>query len=234
MEKPKLNCFLQSRAEVDACTQFLKDNNLVPHPLECKNFDMRMISPYLKDGDILDMGCIGSGILNNVAACNLTGLRYGLDLLFKPEDIDDSSGSWNNPNNPKVPGCMFFQGDLMETNFAREMFDQITCMSVIEHSVDFNKFAKECNRLLKMGGELFVTTDFWEPKPPTERVELYDLHWSILDKEDILALVAACKENGLEITSDIDWTTNEAVINGQFCSPSSVAYTFGVFHFIKK
>lgn len=234
MEKLPLNRFLQSRAEVDACTQWLKDNNAVPHPLECKNFDMRNIVPYIEPHyDILDMGCIGSGVLDNAAKLNTTGLRHGIDLLFKPEDIDDGPVSWNNANTPKVPGCKFFQGDLMHTGLSSESYDMISCMSVIEHSVDFNAFAQECSRLLKKGGKLYITTDYWPDIVSTANTILYDLNWSIQSQKDIENLIRICASNGLIISSDVDWTTNEAVINPSFCSPTNVSYTFGIFEFIK-
>lgn len=234
MEKLPLNRFLQSRAEVDNCSTFIKNNNLVPHAISCKDFDIACISPYLTDGNILDMGCIGSHILDNAARLNTQGLRYGIDLLFKPEDIDDSPGSWNNVDNPKVPGSKFFQGDLMHTPFDKEAFDIITCLSVIEHSVDYNALAQECSRLLKTGGRLYLTFDYWPDKVATSKTILYDLNWDILDERAVNLLLEVCAYNGLHISSPMDFTVNEAVINPSFCSPTNVSYTFGIIEFIKK
>lgn len=233
MDMPKLNCFLQTRAEIDNCTQFLKVNNLVEHALGCKNWDLAKIVPYLGNGNILDMGCIGSHILDNVARLNLTGLRYGVDLMFKPEDIDDSAGSWNNASTPKVPGCKFFQSDLMKTPFDNDTFQCITCLSVIEHGVDFDLLASECSRLLSHGGKLFITYDYWDPKVDTKEMKLYDLRWNILDKNAVLSLVNACSKNGLHLSEPIDWATQDQVINPNYNSPSNVSYTFGILLFTK-
>lgn len=113
-------------------------------------------------------------------------------------------------------------------------FDYVVSLSVIEHEVNFSRFAKEVSRLLKSGGHLFVSFDFWEPKPLYEKRKLYKLDWNILDKQDVLNLIDVLKENGLEITSEIDWTLQDAVINDTYCSPvQGVSYTFGIFHFIK-
>lgn len=234
MEKKPLNRFLKNKEEINQCTNFIRQNNLVEHAIDCKNWDIAMIVPYLSDGNILDMGCIGSHILHNASKLNLLGLKFGIDLLFKPEDIDNSEYSWNNPDNPKVPGCGFYQGDLMNTGFMSELFNYITCLSVIEHSVDFKLLAKECHRLLNKGGKLFITFDYWEPAPNTKEMKLYDLNWNILDKNSVLSLVESCSEAGLHLTSDIDWTIQEAVINPSYCSPSNVSYTFGILMFEKK
>lgn len=234
MDLPKLNCFLQTRAEINECTHTLKANNLVEHALECKNWDLAKIVPYLGDGNVLDMGCIGSHILDNVARLKLNGLKYGVDLLFKPEDLDDSPGSWNNPSSPKVPGCKFFKGDLMHTPFNDGEFQYVACLSVIEHNVDFNLLAAECARLLSTGGKLFLTYDYWDPKVNTEAIKLYDLNWNILDKNDVLSLVEACTKNGLKLSGPIDWTTQDQVINPNYNSPANVSYTFGILMFIKE
>lgn len=233
MDKKPLNCFLKTKQEIENCTLFIKQNSLVEHAIDCKNWDIAMIVPYLSDGNILDMGCIGSHILHNVSKLNLQGLKFGIDLMFKPEDIDESAGSWNNINTPKVSGCRFFQGDLMNTGFESNIFNYITCLSVIEHSVDFQMLAKECSRLLTKGGKLFITFDYWTPKPHTEEMKLYDLEWNILDGDSVVSLVKSCSDAGLKVTSDIDWATQDTVINPSYCSPSNVSYTFGILMFEK-
>ena len=41
-------------------------------------------------------------------------------------------------------------------------FDFIACLSVIEHGVDVPKFLSEAARVLKPGGHLFISTDYWQ------------------------------------------------------------------------
>ncbi len=218
----KLNRFLQTRQEVDVCTQFIKENNLVPHPLDCKNWDMAMLAPLLKDNDLIDLGADGSHILHNKMKRGLTGKAVGIDLLGVPE-------------HNRAEGAEYFTGDLMATPFESESFDTATCLSVIEHQVLYDAFAKEASRLLRKGGELFVTFDYAPKKIDTSLTKLYSLDWNILSREDAEKLISVCAEHGLQISSEVDWTTNEMVINNQFCSPvQGVHYTFGLFHFIKQ
>jgi SAM-dependent methyltransferase len=48
-----------------------------------------------------------------------------------------------------------------ETTFPTANFGAVTSMSVIEHSVDTAAFFREAARMLRPGGILFLSTDFW-------------------------------------------------------------------------
>lgn len=216
-----MNNFLKTRAEVDNCTQYLIDNGLIQSGLSCKNYDVANVVKELKDADILDMGSSGSEILSNAVRLNLIGRKVGIDLAYE--------------DNSFIDGIELYKGDLMSTLFNDEAFDIITCLSVVEHSVDINKLATECNRLLRHNGKVFVSFDYWPEKINTKGVLLYNLEWEILCKEDVLKMVEYFKANGLELTSEIDWAVQDAVINSTYCSPSPLAnYTFGILEFIKK
>ena len=217
----KLNCFLQTRAEANEATAEIQRCGLIPHGLSCKNWDIARILPRIGEGNFCDLGADGSFILQNLVHIGHAGLRYGIDLAF--------------PENPVAPEVIkYFKGDLMNTHFEDGLFTTLTCLSVVEHQVSYEELAKECARLLCNGGQLFLTCDYWEPKIRTEGMKLYSLNWSILGREDVVALVAEMDKVGLKISSAIDWTLTEAVINPSWCSPVlGVSYTFGIFHFIK-
>lgn len=220
----KLNCFLLTRAEIDQYTSMLVQNGLTSHGMICKNFDIAKIIPHIGDGNILDMGSAGSHILENVLKLGRQGLKYGIDLSY-PD-------GYESPHE----GLKFFRGDLMKTEFEDGLFDYLTCLSVIEHEVDFDLLAKECSRLLKSGGKLFITFDYWEPKVDTTDVgtALYGLRWNILDKSDVLNLIKTLSDNGLEMEGDMDWTTMYTVINSKFFAAYNKAYTFGIIMVTKK
>ena len=123
----------------------------------------------------------------------------------------------------------------MSCPYEDNSFDTITCLSVIEHEVDFDKLAKECSRLLRKGGILYITFDYWNPKVNTDDVgtKLYGLKWTILDASDVSKLEVALGKQGLNMTSNMDWETKETVINNQFCAPYGKAYTFSLLKFKK-
>ncbi|HRG37128.1 MAG TPA: methyltransferase domain-containing protein [Bacteroidia bacterium] len=222
LTKLPLNKFLQSRAEVNQCTDDIIRAGLKTHGISVKDFDLRHIIPYLKDGDgFLDLGAAGSFIVHNHVLLNLKGKRCAIDLVDVAE-------------HDRTSGVEYFKGSLMNTPFENESFSQITCLSVIEHEVFYDKFAKEVGRLLKKGGDCFISFDYCPEKLDTSKTKLFDLSWNILSRENVLELVEEMKKEGMHLTSEIDWTTSEMVINESYCSPiPGVNYTFGLMHFVK-
>jgi 2-polyprenyl-3-methyl-5-hydroxy-6-metoxy-1,4-benzoquinol methylase len=216
-----VNEFLKTKNQILASTQWLKENGYVTHPISCKDWELAMMTESLIDGDILDMGADGSFILHNSVIKGVKGRKVGVDLI-------EVTG------NNKSDGVEYYQCDLMNTGLEDNSFDIIFSASVIEHQVNFSKFAKEVGRLLRLNGNIFVSFDTWTPKPDTSKMKLYSLSWDILDRNDIQHLVNEFSNNGIELTSDIDWTTQDAVINRYYCAPADVEYTFGILNFVKK
>lgn len=216
-----MNFFLKTRSEVDSCTAWLKSRNLISHHFTCKDFEIANICQELKDGDLCDMGSSGSWILHNAIKMGIKGRKCGIDL---------------SDHEKPIIGVEYTKGDLMATPYKNNSFDTITCLSVIEHEVDFDKLAKECSRLLRKGGSLYISFDYWNPKVNTDDVgtKLYGLKWNILDASDVSALEVALGNNKLHMSSNLDWTTKDTVINDQFCAPYGRAYTFGLLKFIKQ
>lgn len=216
-----MNKFLQTRQEVDQCTEWLKREGLISHYFTCKDFDIANICGILDNGDLLDMGSNGSWILQNAIKLGIKGRKCGIDL--------------SEPEFKKMPEIEYIKGDLMATPYKNNSFDTITCLSVIEHEVDFGKLSKECSRLLRKGGSLYISFDYWNPKVDTTDVgtKLYGLKWNILDASDVSKLEVALGNHGLRMSSNLDWTIKDTVINPQFCAPYGKAYTFGLLKFIK-
>lgn len=241
MTPQPLNFFLKTRQHVEDCGQQLRNAGLMEHGLSCKNFDLSCILPHLGHGNLLDMGSNGSYMLYNAVKMNLQGEKHGIDISYP----DGYVLRWPVENGEVVPGVQCQKADLMDPPFENEKFDYITCLSVIEHEVDFNKLAAQCSRLLKPGGKLFITFDYWNPKLDTTGKELFGLKWNVLCQNEVFDLVRICRENNLRLCfnpnidkslgeESIDWTTQDAVINETFCAPfPAVAYTFGIFMFEK-
>jgi FkbM family methyltransferase len=209
---------LKSRQEVEKCTRFLKLNGFISHNLRCKDWDLAHIVPEIGDGNFLDMGSSDSYILMNLSLKRVRGELHGIDL--------------QQPDIP-VSGVRYSLGDLMETGLPAGHFSNITCLSVLEHQIDFARFAAEASRLLAPGGRLFVTFDYWEPKvrPP---IKLYGLEWQPLDSAALRRFMAECAAAGLHMIHDFDWILGERVIRWGYYSPHpEVGYTFGMAAFRK-
>lgn len=216
-----MNFFLKSRAAIDEATKYLQDNGLVNSGISAKDWEIYQVIPYMRDGNWIDLGSDGSVVIPNLLKKNIKGIKVGIDLAYK--------------ENYSENGVDYIKGDLMNVPMPDGFFNFITCLSVVEHQVDYNKLAKECSRLLQTGGELFLSFDYWNPKPDTSKTKLYSLDWNILNIVDVMELFQTLYLYGLHITNDIDWNVQDAVINDTYCSPvKDVSYTFGILHFIKK
>lgn len=214
----KMCKFLKSKAEIDECTNYLIKNGYSAHSISCKNWDIAHIISDLSDGNSLDMGSTDSFILKNAVIKQLKGEKYGIDYR-KP--------------NVAAEGVKYMEGNLLNVPMPNQYFSNITCLSVIEHDVDFEKFAKEASRLLAPGGKLYITYDYWVPRIITEKT-LCGLKWQPLDDQDVNTLINYCHEHNLQITEDIDWSVGEPVIRPGYYSPDpNVSYTFGMLVFQK-
>jgi SAM-dependent methyltransferase len=216
---PLLCKFLQSKADVDKCTKFLQSYGFVSHGITAKDWDLAHIIPEIDEGNFLDMGSSDSYILKNLALKKIKGKLYGIDL--------------REPDIP-VKKVKYVVGDLMNTKLPDNYFQNITCLSVIEHEVNFSKFASEVARLLDCQGRIFITFDYWEPQV-TSKVNLYGLKWQPLNREAVENLISECEKNGLYLLKDMDWKINEAVLHQGYYSPDpAVSYTFGMAVFKKQ
>jgi len=214
----KMCKFLKSMAEIDECTDYLIRNGYASHSISCKNWDIAHIISDLSDGNLLDMGSTDSFILKNAVVKKLLGEKYGVDL--REPDV-------------AAEGVKYIVGDMLNVPLPDNYFSNITCLSVIEHEVDFEKFAREASRLLTPGGKLYVTFDYWVPKIITN-ANLYGAKWELLDDKDVNRLINECEKQNLQITEEIDWSVGEKVIRPGYYSPDpEVSYTFGMLVFRK-
>jgi len=207
--------FLKSKTEAYHCTQYLRNNRFVSHPYSYKDWDIANIIADLSDGNLLDMGSWESYILKNAVIKGIRGEKYGIDLQKAKKTVDEVN---------------YVVGDLMNTGFPDSFFQNITCLSVIEHEVDFNKFARETSRLLSERGKLYVTFDYWMPKI-YPNVTMFDKAWNILDNKDVLTLIEELQNKELHLVQQVDWSLEKPVI--AWPDPK-IDYTFGLLVFQKK
>jgi hypothetical protein len=202
---------LKTHSEVHLSTYLLSKHNMISNPCDVKNWDLAHILPQLSDGNILDMGCQGSYIIDNALKMGLKGEKIGIDLVPLPSP----------------PGATILQGDITRTQLPSNHFDYMTCLSVIEHGVDLPAFAAESARLLKVGGTLWVTFDYW-PQKLGGGIRLFGAPWTIFCQDDVVGFLKMCSDLGLESITPMDWTTMNAVIRPGYHSPGPMSYTFGI------
>lgn len=117
----------------------------------------------------------------------------------------------------------FVPGDITDMHwFGSGEVDFIACLSVIEHGVDVSTFLAEAARVLKPGGHLFVSTDYWEePIDCGDRVA-FGAPVRVFSGADIRKLIDVARVFGLVPTTDVvDLRCQDRVVEW-----IGLAYTF--------
>ncbi|MBU2257874.1 MAG: class I SAM-dependent methyltransferase, partial [Candidatus Omnitrophica bacterium] len=102
--------------------------------------------------------------------------------------------------------------DLQKTDYPSAYFDFITSISVIEHGIDLQLYCQEMARLLKPGGHLITSCDYWPEYVDTSGIMPYGLTWNILSKEDIEKLISQAGNSNLSLIEPVDLDCNDPVI----------------------
>lgn len=210
-----MNEFLQSKNQVDVAQQFIRSNGWAEHPCPWKNWDLMHVLPMLRNGNLLDMGACGSWVLENFKRKGFTGMAVGIDLL----EVTN-----------KVEGVDYFKEDLQKTHFNSHVFNQITCLSVLEHGVNPCKCLRECERLLTLNGRLYITFDYHGIKQYSGRKD-----WNPLSQDEIEDMIEFAYSIGLCLATKMEWTVQEYPLFGGWFYPEikDIHYTFGVMEFMR-
>lgn len=196
---------LQNWEEIGSAHKFLALNDLPRHGSAEKCWDLRLlydiVEPLPRTAKIIDLGCSGVHTLKFLYALGFQNLT-GVDLKPAVTDrINQVLRMWRGRTLTRP--FKLYRRDITQTRFPQKTFDLATCVSVIEHGLDFEKFLIESSRILKPGGLLFVTADYWQEKidisgDPGE----YGLAWNILCKKDIEDIIELAGRFEFELYED--------------------------------
>lgn len=214
LEYKKYNSVLKTKDEWQEALNLINNSGLPFHNDFPKNWDtLSALSLILEKFDensrILDAG---SEIYSSILIClYLYGYKnlYGINLVFK-ERI-------------KKGRILYEHGDITKTRFENEYFSAVTCLSVIEHGVNYEDFFKEMNRIIKKGGILFISTDYWHDKINTDKIEVYNSKTVIFSRNEIEDLLQIARRSGFELLGDQDLNCNEKTIHWE---KYNLRYTF--------
>ena len=121
---------------------------------------------------------------------------------------------------------VYHYSDITDTGFDSGLFDAITCLSVIEHGVDLPSYFREMSRILKPGGVLVTSTDYFESPVDTQGQVAYGVPIHIFDKSEIVDALEIARTFGLVLISPLDLGSNEKVIT--WGGRHHLCYTFVV------
>jgi SAM-dependent methyltransferase len=99
-------------------------------------------------------------------------------------------------------------------------------MSVIEHGVDTAAFFCEMRRILKPGGLLVISTDYWDgPLDAGDRM-LFGVPQKIFNREEVEGLVNTASRHGFKLLGQPDFSCRDRVV-----AWNGLNYTFLIMSF---
>jgi len=211
------NGVLQNTAEWQQATRRGKELRLPLHRSPEKDWDhlaavYAIANAYPKSAAVLDAGA--EFYSNVLPALFVYGYRnlYGMNLSF---------------TDPARRGPIrYLPGDITRTGFADSFFDAITCMSVIEHGVPLRPYFHEMFRLLKPGGMLITSTDYYRDPIDTGNQHAHGAPIKIFSRQEAEEILSMARECGFEPTGPIDLNCTERPIRWDLYN---LDYTFLIF-----
>ena len=212
-----MNTTLKSKREWQAAEEKIKNAGLRPHGDSPKNWDHLAALSYIlkhkgKTARVLDAG--GDSESPIVEWLFLYGYRflYVINLDFAR---DFARGA-----------IRYIRGDCTHTSYPADYFDVITCLSVIEHGVPLGEFLKESHRILRPGGFLIVSTDYWNKRIDTQGKKAFGVEVKVFSQEEVQEFIDLARKFGFALTGDLDFTTAEKAVHWQ---DFNLNYTFILF-----
>lgn len=212
-----MNTTLQSQQQVEQAFAEVRACGLPPHPDRPKNWDALstlhlILARTERTASILEVGAaLYSVTLPWLYLFGYRNLR-GIDLVF---------------DKPVRRGPILYeQGDLAATRFKRASFDVIVSLSVIEHGLSVPAYFAELSRLLRPGGILITSTDYWADPIDARGQVAYGVPIKIFTRSEIEAMLSTARAYNLRPTGDVDLDCKEKVVTW---NPFDLRYTFTCF-----
>ncbi len=196
---------LKDSSEVSDVMERIRNLGFQPHPDWPKNWDAFRSFSFIalnscQDCSVLDVGTSAYGHL--LSWLQLFGYRhlYGCDLVF-PEAF--SRGR-----------IQYSPQDLQRTSYPTATFDFVTSLSVIEHGVDLAQYFSEMYRLLKPGGYLLTSTDYWCDPISTQGLydDLYRCPVKVFSPQSVAQMLQVAENSGFELVEDIQLACEEPLV----------------------
>jgi SAM-dependent methyltransferase len=191
---------LSSWKEIGDSILGLQREGLPTHPTAQKNWDHFLLRELLastsRNAVVVDLGCGEGHALSLLHALGFKTL-HGMDLQIDWRARARQLSTIRREKTLKVP-YRLHKRDITRTGLQPESCDVALSISTIEHGVEIDSFLGEARRILKPGGLLFMTTDYWESKIPTDGIHVYGLPWQVFCRDQVEALITSAANLGLK------------------------------------
>ena len=214
-DAPWRNAVLKTRAEWEAAAAQVKALGLPPYSIAPKNWDgLAALACILRhtrrSAPVLDAGAAANSmILPWLFLHGYTNL-FGINLEF--------DRAW------KRGSIRYEPGDITKSRFGANAFEAIVCQSVLEHGVDVPAYLREMARILRPGGLLITSVDYYDEPVDTRGVTpTGGLPYRVFSRTDIETLLSGAVALGLALTDPIDLTCQERAVT---FDPYRLEYTY--------
>lgn len=193
---------LQNWQEIGDSILSLQRAGLPTHATTQKNWDHYLLVDLLaqtdRDGLIADLGC-GEGhtlsLLHALGFKDVHGIDYKIGWRVRAKQLITMKREKS-----LQPPFRLHSGNISQTPLASATCDFAISVSTLEHGVDLESFFSEAGRILKPGGTLFITTDYWEQAINTNgAAHAFGLPWKIFCKDKIADLIHSAGNHGLNL-----------------------------------
>jgi SAM-dependent methyltransferase len=196
---------LQNWQEIGDSILTLQRAGLPTHGTSQKNWDHFLLYESLastqKVAMIADLGC-GDGhtlsLLHTLGFQNVHGVDYKIGWRVRAKQLITMRREKS-----LRPPFYLHKGDITKTPFGEETCDVAVSISTLEHGVDLERFFEEAGRILKPGGALFITTDYWDKEINTNgAARAFGLPWKIFCYDQIDSLIRVAGYNGINLSQE--------------------------------
>ncbi|HUZ94507.1 MAG TPA: methyltransferase domain-containing protein [Edaphobacter sp.] len=214
---PLPNGVLKNRAEWQQAFEQAKAAKLPLHRGDEKNWDhlaavYAILGATTPSARVLDAGAeFYSNVLPALFAYGYRDL-YGINLSFTEE--------------ARRGPIRYQHGDITQTVFADNFFDAVACMSVIEHGVPLDGYFREMYRVLKPGGLLITSTDYYPTAIDTRGKMAHGAAIKVFTRGEIQEILRLAQEVGFESTGKVDLECSERPVRWE---QFDLDYSFVIF-----
>lgn len=110
-------------------------------------------------------------------------------------------------------GIHYDYGDITQSPFSPRSLGFVSCLSVLEHGVDWRKFLYEQGRIIGSGGHLFLSFDYWETPIDTGNRMAFGAPVHIFDYKEVSDMIAHAADQGLHLDGNWNYVCKDRVVN---------------------